>query len=307
TVEGELRERVGGTRSLTVEADRHEVVAGAAALAAGGEIHIKAGTALVLEGGDVTLRGPGGFVRIDGGGVTIDGAAVKIKQGGAPGAGHGAHPALPVVPLRSDEERARRRLPLVEVPAIPKEQWPNRGRPLNPDELFICGLLCECASADPPALCVRRQLQAIDRSAGGMSPYKPEVPYDMSKTPPEPIMSNNDPSRPTTKNPSGSKIPDVVVVNDPSKPPTQDNIKEVIEIKFRDRLTKDQIESYRDIAGSDEKLRVLDPDECGCPMPKRRKIKLMDVVAGVAAAVVALLLLRLLLRGPFGPVAPATT
>jgi type VI secretion system secreted protein VgrG len=104
----------------------------------------------VLEGGDVTLRGPGGFVRIDGGGVTIDGAAVKIKQGGAPGAGHGAHPALPVVPLRSDEEQARR-LPLLGIPpgaaAEPvRTAGGGGGGPKTPEEAMVCGIICECNS-----------------------------------------------------------------------------------------------------------------------------------------------------------------
>lgn len=249
----------------------------------------------------MTLRGPGGFVRIDGGGVAIDGGSVRIKEGGAPGEGHGSSPALPIVPLRSDEERERRRLPLVDVPAfpnVPRGKFPGRGLPLNEHELFICGLICECKDAPRPGLCVRQILERLDQTSGGMSRYKTEVTYDVSKTPPELVMSNNDPSRPTSGSPKGSRKPDVVVVKDPTKLPTQDNIEEVIEIKFDEPLPDHQLEAYQRIAGEPRKLRVLDPKECGCPSAPKRKVKVTaeDVLKVVATVVAGMLLLSIMLQ-----------
>jgi len=268
TFGGALRERVGGTRSLTVEGDQHAEVGGDAAMEAGRAIHVRAGTKLVLEGGDVTLRGPGGFIRIDASGVTINGATVRIQEGGAaPGEGCGAHPELPVVPPGVPPPPPPRRLPLFEFPDIPRRRWPGRGAPLNEDERFLCTLLCQCIDTPLPQRCVEQKLRALDQSSGGLSPYKPEVPYDMSKRPPAPIMSKNEPWRPTRSRPAGSKIPDVVVLKDPTKPPTQDNIKEVVEMKFEDPLPREQLDNYRIIAG-DADVRVLDPVDCGCPERK---------------------------------------
>jgi type VI secretion system secreted protein VgrG len=304
TVEGELRERIGGTRSLTVEADRHEAVAGAAALAAGGEIHIKAGTALVLEGADVTLRGPGGFVRIDGGGVTIDGGSVRIKEGGAPGAGHGAHPALPVVPLRADEAPGPRRLPLIGfppgvLPPMPAPPGRGGGGPLTPDEATLCGVICLC-NADPaphtrPSDCLTSRLRALDAASGGTSRLKAEVPYDMTQDPPAPIMSKNEPWRPTRGKPKGSRVPDVVVVKDPSKPPTRDNIEKVIEVKFPgDDFGEGQEEAYKDIAGPD-RFAMFDPERCGCPEKKRKQKREVTAEDVAVVALLTLLMVALLL------------
>jgi hypothetical protein len=61
-------------------------VGGNDSLSAGGEVHVKAGGAVVIEGvEDLTLRGPGGFIRIDAMGVTIVGTLVNINSGGMPG------------------------------------------------------------------------------------------------------------------------------------------------------------------------------------------------------------------------------
>ena len=296
TVEGEHRERIGGKRSLTVEGDQHQHIAGSAALDAGGPIHIRSATSLVIEAPDITLRATGGFVRVNGSGVTTGGGYTQIKDG-APGEGQGSDPALPAVPLRADQERGRPRLPLFEFPSVPKRDWPNKGRPLNQHEQLICRLICECMDAPLQALCVRKKLELIDHMSGGMSPYKTEVPYDMSKSPPAPIPSNNEPWRPTTGRPKDSMVPDVTVVKDPSAWPTQDNIEEVIEVKFNDRLSKKQDADYRRIAGHPDKFRVLDPEECGCPARRKLEVPVADLAKAAAALVVALLLLKLLL-GP---------
>ncbi|MCK6588551.1 MAG: type VI secretion system tip protein VgrG [Polyangiaceae bacterium] len=93
---GKRNQKIDGSQSLIVKGDRHELIGKNHALAAADEIHIEAGTALVIEAGrDLTLKGPGGFIRIDAGGVTIRGKEVRINSGGSPGAGKGTSPEEP--------------------------------------------------------------------------------------------------------------------------------------------------------------------------------------------------------------------
>ncbi|KYF73145.1 hypothetical protein BE11_43665 [Sorangium cellulosum] len=300
TVEGELRERVGGTRSLTVDGDRHERVGGLSALEAGGTIHLKAGGAIVIEAGDVTLRGPGGFVRIDASGVSIDGGAVKIQQGGAPGGASAARPALPLMPGGATMRAEPARLPLLGfaggLPPMQAGGLGGGGGPLTPEEGTVCGFICRCKEERLRQQCVTRHIRALEDASAHTSPLKAEVPYDMSKRPPEPIMSKNDPRRATRSSPAGSRIPDVVVVKDGTKPPTRDNIKEVIEIKFPpDELKDEQRKAYTAIAG-EAPLKELGPDPCGCPrqkpQPHPQEITAADVaeVAALTLLVMALVL-----------------
>jgi len=101
-VKGDRRTKVDGDDSLIVGKSRHERVNHNHALAAGEQIHVAAGTALVLEAAsDLTLRGPGGFIRIDARGITIQGKMVWINSGGSPGAGDGAHPVEPAEALEA--------------------------------------------------------------------------------------------------------------------------------------------------------------------------------------------------------------
>ncbi|MGK4004221.1 type VI secretion system tip protein TssI/VgrG [Sorangium sp. So ce1036] len=292
TVEGELRERVGGVRSLTVDGDRHERVGGVAALEAGGAIHLKAGGAIVIEAGDVTLRGPGGFVRIDASGVSIDGGAVRIKQGGAPGGAPAARPALPVLPPGAPVRADPVRLPLLGFAGgLPPMQagGVGGGGPLTPEEGAVCGFICRCKEERLRQRCVTRHIRALEDASAHTSPLKAEVPYDMSKRPPEPIMSKNDPRRATRGSPKGSRIPDVVVVKDGTRPPMRDNIKEVIEIKFPpDKLGYEQRTEYETIAG-EAPFRELGPDRCGCP--SQTKSQAQEITAGDVAEVAALTLL----------------
>lgn len=293
TVEGELRERVGGERSLTVNGDRHERVGGVAALEAGGAIHLKAGGAIVIEASDVTLRGPGGFVRIDASGVSIDGGAVKIQQGGAPGGAPAARPALPLLPSGAPVRADPARLPLLGfaggLPPMQAGGLGGGGGPLTPEEGAVCGFICGCKEEKLRQRCVTRHIRALENASAYTSPLKAEVPYDMSKRPPEPIMSKNDPRRATRSSPAGSRIPDVVVVKEGTKPPTRDNIKEVIEIKFPpDELKDEQRKAYEAIAG-ESPFEVLGPERCGCSRQKQPQPQ--EMTAGDVAEVAALTLL----------------
>ena len=105
------RELIEGDSHLRVKGDRNEQVDQTTSLTAGGlqikvgskhglhageEIHIKAGTALIIEAAeDLTLKGPGGFIRIDAGGVTIKGTMVRINSGGSAGSGSGVSATAP--------------------------------------------------------------------------------------------------------------------------------------------------------------------------------------------------------------------
>jgi type VI secretion system secreted protein VgrG len=174
-----------------------------------------------------------------------------------------------------------------------------------PERGLICGAICSCDAIGQKQWCVSKALWAVDAAQDFKSTVKAEVPYDMSKRPPLPYMSKNDPWRATRGRPAGSRIPDVVVVKDGGRPPTQDNINQVVEIKFPpDVYGEGQEAAYTKIAGSKSKLVTLSPRECGCekkrqpvtqpaPQPSTQderskdKAKKVAVGAGVLAGVVA--------------------
>nr|WP_244106587.1 nuclease [Paraburkholderia phenazinium] len=58
--------------------------------------------------------------------------------------------------------------------------------------------------------------------------------------------------------------PDVVIVNDPTQPPVQSNIKAVVEMKFDDGFGYGQEMSYRRIAGDNSKYVSLKRADCEC-------------------------------------------
>nr|WKF57214.1 hypothetical protein HUO10_001693 [Paraburkholderia busanensis] len=166
--------------------------------------------------------------------------------------------------------------------------------PLSPiDKKVICKAPCVCdrrpdAGASGQALkqqCVSRNLRDVDRSMDWQSPYKAEVNYDMSCEPPAPITRSSNALEPHSylpgwiqkywpggldRYPAGSgavRRPDVVIVNDGSLPPTQDNIEKIVEIKFPPQMAGDddrQMAAYTRIAGSASKVTVLTPDDCDC-------------------------------------------
>ena len=167
------------------------------------------------------------------------------------------------------------------------------------DKDVLCMAICECKAVpdigkDGQSLrqvCVSKMLNKRDTLAGYQSEHKAEVNYDMTKNPPAPIMDyeiktmahrwapgwikkhwDSDPSHPLWMPGEGMiRRPDVVIVKDPSRPPTQDNIKQVVEIKFDgDPWGARQAEDYETISGED-KLAFLTPTMCGCDDPERKK------------------------------------
>jgi hypothetical protein len=164
---------------------------------------------------------------------------------------------------------------------------------LFPEQKVICEAICACdkmpavgaGGIELRQICVSRTLSTLDNALQNKSTIKPEVPYDMTKRPPAPIMSRSNSLKPTRYLPGRTKEipgfkpgtgmvrrPDVVIVNDPEEPPTQQNIRYVVEIKFPpDVYSEGQKKAYEKIAGGKDKLVTLGPDECGCskkPKPK---------------------------------------
>jgi len=167
-------------------------------------------------------------------------------------------------------------------------------RPAFPDPVdkkVICKAICVCNRAPDAGVsgqnlrqqCVSRNLRDVDSAMSWQSPYKSEVNFDMTQTPPAPIMRSASPTEAhpylpgwiakhwpggLDAYPSGSNAvrrPDVVIVKDGSLPPTQDNIKGVVEIKFPPQ-TKDpeQDDDYARIAGARDKVATMGPGDCDC-------------------------------------------
>jgi VRR-NUC domain len=180
------------------------------------------------------------------------------------------------------------------------------------DKKVLCAAMCKCDKApnvgtDGKQLkqaCVAKTLKEVDKQLDHQSPYKQEINYDMTKNPPEPIMDkqvptkghdwlpgwiekyfgkNQETGQQDVKHTAGTgqiRRPDVVIVNDPTKPPTQDNIKQIVEMKFPpDAISSAQKRAYEDIAGDPAKLKTLKPSDCNCdqPEPERPKMPLQEI------------------------------
>ena len=167
------------------------------------------------------------------------------------------------------------------------------------DKDVLCMAICECKAV--PGIgkngqklnqaCVSKMMTLRDRKQSSQSEYKAELSYDMTKNPPAPITDSEietmvhgfapnwikkywhlDTEHPPWKAGTGQmRRPDVVIVKDPRKPPTQDNIKQVVEIKFpNDDWGPRQEADYRTISGPG-KLAMLTPEVCACDDPDRKQ------------------------------------
>jgi hypothetical protein len=194
------------------------------------------------------------------------------------------------------------------------------------DKKVLCSALCHCDKAPDigkdgqqlKQVCVARTMKEVDKQLDHRSPYKQEINYDMTKNPPEPIMDSqvptkghdwlpgwidkyfgkgSDPDAPQVPFKAGTgqiRRPDVVIVKDPSLPPTQDNIKQIVEMKFPpDELRPDQEDAYIDIAGDQRKLKTLKPSDCNCdqsePEPPKMPVEEMGIVAKIVMAILFLI------------------
>ncbi|MGB3816331.1 MAG: VRR-NUC domain-containing protein [Pigmentiphaga sp.] len=201
-----------------------------------------------------------------------------------------------------------------------------------PDQSVLCSAICKCQATPGIGkdgrklnqVCVSSRLKELDKVLQGRSPYKPEVNYDMTQEPPEPIMNSEDATqphgwlrgwidkywgdpdkdRPEWKASRGYvRRPDVVIVNDPTISPTQDNIRMVVEIKFpNDDPGTGQMKAYERIAGSEAKVVLLESSECDCNQveERERQAEELDKYA-VPASQALYTLLRVYLRGRLPP------
>lgn len=203
------------------------------------------------------------------------------------------------------------------------------------DKNVLCSAICKCKSTpgigkDGRSLkqsCVSGQLKALDGILKHRSPYKPEVNYDMTRQPPAPIMDRNVETKghdwlpgwikkwwdapddqgsrrpPFTAGEGMVRRPDVVIVNDPTKPPTQDNIKQVVEIKFPpDKMDERQELAYIRIAGDETKLVEMGPGDCDCNQSEPNSSKIPVEQLGPAALLAGILYMLLTKRPPPGMV-----
>ena len=186
---------------------------------------------------------------------------------------------------------------------------------------MLCAALCQCDKQPQigkdgqqlKQICVAKTLKEVDKQLEYKSPYKQEINYDMTKSPPEPIMDKDVPtkghdwlpgwiekhwpSKPYTPGAGLIRRPDVVIVKDPSLPPTQDNIKQIVEMKFPpDELKPEQKRDYATIAGSDKGLKKLQPSDCNCDQPEPESPKIPVDEIGVVAKIL-LMILFIVTRG----------
>ena len=189
----------------------------------------------------------------------------------------------------------------------PLEAWPEL--------MALCGIVCSCDAVPLPSRsgaselrqeCVEKAVIALDDAAGGRSPMKAEIPYNMTTEPPTPIVSREllDQSgvlRATQYlprrmkemglnaarfNPGGAydvRIPDVVITRTPNdlsgRSLTAPNLKAVVEIKFDEARDPEQILDYQDIAGPPENRVVeLSPQECLCDLPDGERVPALERV-----------------------------
>lgn len=204
------------------------------------------------------------------------------------------------------------------------------------DKKMLCSAMCQCDKQPNlgkdgqqlKQMCVSSRLKALDLALDHRSSLKQELNFDMTQKPPAPITDSavdtkghdylpgwikkywgSKPEHPPQYKPGVGLIrrPDVVIVKDPTEPPTQDNIKQIVEMKFPpDTLAREQQEAYVRIAGDESRLAKLEPGDCDCSdeEPKGASMPAKELAAAAAAAAWAAYILS---RGktPHPPLVPA--
>jgi Domain of unknown function (DUF4150)/VRR-NUC domain len=165
------------------------------------------------------------------------------------------------------------------------------------DLIILCIIFCKClespttsrsGKSDLRQFCVSTALNAGDQASGWKSVAKPEVPYNMTTTPPTPIMHRGADGALTTQpsaywqSQAGNiegyvagtgmvRKPDVVLVRNPTVPPIQSNIRRIVEMKFPgDSWSPGQEKAYQQIAGA-APVDEMNEESCGCAERKKEK------------------------------------
>lgn len=161
------------------------------------------------------------------------------------------------------------------------------------DKDMLCEAVCACNFQGGKTACVRQTLATPVYRRGvrcwdpraaipGYPAVYVEVPFQMGP-PPSPVMTTvpSQTRKDAAGNPlplpwgdlppiHGTRRPDIVVVKDPTKPPTPDNIKDIYEVKFPpDDWGEDQEDDYKRITG--RRPILLSPEECQCEAKKLPK------------------------------------
>jgi len=129
---------------------------------------------------------------------------------------------------------------------------------------ILCNMMCEVKDVPGPKQnIIAGVLKELDRTMGGKSTMKAEVPFDPTTV--TPYMSKNEPWRATNNwFIPGSRRPDVVITD--GGPPTMANTRAVVEMKFNDGGTEfsaDQKAAYEKMFG--EKLITMEEGkDCIC-------------------------------------------
>lgn len=182
------------------------------------------------------------------------------------------------------------------------------------DKKVLCALLCCCnanhgvssSGRNAYQACVSSTLGAAQSAMGGDSRFKPEVSFNMRANPPEPLMVpgmiygqtttplewgrdtqriqnriNRDYPGVPPQGGTDTRRPDVVIVNDPSRPPTPDNIFRLVEMKFgSDTFSTPQRRAYNIIAPG--RVMELDAKECDCANEQNTQAQVAFVTAAAA-------------------------
>lgn len=181
------------------------------------------------------------------------------------------------------------------------------------DKGYLCSKICMCNAGTKLRDGLGRELKQRCTTVGIWSDedrnqlvwrYKAEVGYSMKVNPPAPLMSRDQPNRPSRfplgraigdgllkRQLEGSaqkgllRIPDCIVLKVTGSElasmrgageiewkrliPVQSNIETVVEIKFEgDELSNQQLLAYRKIAGTVERFRILRSSDCDCDHPR---------------------------------------
>ncbi len=144
------------------------------------------------------------------------------------------------------------------------------------DDKVLCEVMCCCsnnpctgseAGTNQRQGCVSSTLQAADEVLHHQSRYKPDEMGQDTTQKSDRWQTRARQEIPGYRGGQGDvRRPDVIIVKDPSKPPYQDNIDRVVEMKFKgDSLGEGQEESYETIVGDRDQLMIMvEGKNCTC-------------------------------------------